>query len=131
MAFPLHSILFCLVEILLLFGAASAQLSTNYYAKTCPKALSTIRIAVLNAVTKEHRMGASLLRLHFHDCFVNACSISFLSLSRTHSHRPIYTCTHIRTLLPMHEQVHAPSTLSMKYISMSRIMSIMSQFTRL
>lgn len=49
-----------------------AQLSANFYASSCPKALSTIRTAVRNAVSSEKRMGASLLRLHFHDCFVQA-----------------------------------------------------------
>ncbi|XP_010685962.1 cationic peroxidase 1 [Beta vulgaris subsp. vulgaris] len=63
---------------LFLLGTAQAQLSANYYAKTCPKALSTIRNAVRKAVSAESRMGASLLRLHFHDCFVNGCDASVL-----------------------------------------------------
>lgn len=58
---------------LILLGTAQAQLSPDYYEKTCPKALYTIRTAVHKAVAAERRMGASLLRLHFHDCFVNAC----------------------------------------------------------
>lgn len=58
---------------------ALAQLSNqNYYAKRCPKALDTIKSAVKSAVAKEARMGASLLRLHFHDCFVNGCDASIL-----------------------------------------------------
>ncbi|KAF5727298.1 cationic peroxidase 1-like [Tripterygium wilfordii] len=61
-----------------LFGLSHAQLSSNFYASTCPNALSTIRNAVADAVKKEHRMGASLLRLHFHDCFVNGCDASVL-----------------------------------------------------
>ncbi|OIS97365.1 peroxidase 4, partial [Nicotiana attenuata] len=52
---------------------SSAQLSSDYYEKSCPKAIYTIKNTVTNAVAKERRMGASLLRLHFHDCFVNAC----------------------------------------------------------
>ena len=59
-------------------GMASSGLSSTFYSTTCPKALSTIRGAVNTAVAKEHRMGASLLRLHFHDCFVNASSLSLL-----------------------------------------------------
>ncbi|XLU77104.1 hypothetical protein S245_000538, partial [Arachis hypogaea] len=55
----------------LLFGICSSQLTSNFYDSTCPKALSIIKSAVASAVAKEHRMGASLLRLHFHDCFVN------------------------------------------------------------
>ncbi|WJZ92921.1 hypothetical protein VitviT2T_011891 [Vitis vinifera] len=57
---------------------ASAQLTTNFYAKTCPNALSIIKSAVNSAVKSEARMGASLLRLHFHDCFVNGCDASIL-----------------------------------------------------
>ncbi|KAL6987943.1 NAD(+) salvage pathway protein [Sarracenia purpurea var. burkii] len=48
---------------------ASAQLSSNFYSSSCPNLLSTIKSAVDSAVSKEARMGASLLRLHFHDCF--------------------------------------------------------------
>ncbi|KAK2440623.1 cationic peroxidase [Trifolium repens] len=55
-----------------------AQLSSDFYGTTCPKALSIINSAVCSAVSKEHRMGASLLRLHFHDCFVNGCDASVL-----------------------------------------------------
>ncbi|XP_044511117.1 cationic peroxidase 1-like [Mangifera indica] len=61
-----------------LLGTASAQLSSAYYAKTCPSALSIIKSAVNAAVAKEKRMGASLLRLHFHDCFVQGCDGSIL-----------------------------------------------------
>lgn len=64
----------------LLFAAAavSAQLSTDFYDDTCPDALDIIESAVRAAVSKESRMGASLLRLHFHDCFVNGCDGSVL-----------------------------------------------------
>ncbi|KAK1305077.1 hypothetical protein QJS10_CPB11g02245 [Acorus calamus] len=47
-----------------------AQLSPTFYDSTCPNALSTIRAAVWKAVWEERRMAASLIRLHFHDCFV-------------------------------------------------------------
>ncbi|KAK8519425.1 hypothetical protein V6N12_025464 [Hibiscus sabdariffa] len=55
--------------LLLVINLASAQLSSTFYATSCPKALSTIKSAVDSAVSNEARMGASLLRLHFHDCF--------------------------------------------------------------
>ncbi|KAK7390244.1 hypothetical protein VNO78_25543 [Psophocarpus tetragonolobus] len=55
-----------------------SQLSPNYYDYMCPNALSTIKSGVEAAVQKEYRMGASLLRLHFHDCFVNGCDGSIL-----------------------------------------------------
>nr|AFK43418.1 unknown [Medicago truncatula] len=55
-----------------------SALTTNYYDYTCPNALSTIKSVVKAAVQRENRMGASLLRLHFHDCFVNGCDGSIL-----------------------------------------------------
>ncbi|KAL6640684.1 hypothetical protein ACP70R_021807 [Stipagrostis hirtigluma subsp. patula] len=70
-----------LCSVLALFFAASlvsAQLTTTFYDKSCPNALSTIQTAVISAVARENRMGASLVRLHFHDCFVNGCDGSVL-----------------------------------------------------
>ncbi|ERN09590.1 hypothetical protein AMTR_s00029p00168850 [Amborella trichopoda] len=54
------------------------QLSTNLYDSSCPDALSTIRTAIRTAISAERRMGASLIHLHFHDCFVNGCDASLL-----------------------------------------------------
>ncbi|XP_058088371.1 peroxidase P7-like [Magnolia sinica] len=51
----------------------SAQLSVSFYANTCPSVFDTVRAAVRSAINREARMGASLLRLFFHDCFVNGC----------------------------------------------------------
>ncbi|KAF5175096.1 Peroxidase, partial [Thalictrum thalictroides] len=48
-----------------------AQLSVGFYARTCPSVFDTVRTATQSAVKKEARMGASLIRLFFHDCFVN------------------------------------------------------------
>ncbi|XP_017983412.1 PREDICTED: cationic peroxidase 1-like [Theobroma cacao] len=78
MAFQSHCFSLWFFVMLIFTGSCSAQLSSNYYAKTCPRALSVIRAAVHSAVAKESRMGASLLRLHFHDCFVNGCDASVL-----------------------------------------------------
>ncbi|CAN1771881.1 Cationic peroxidase 1 [Linum perenne] len=54
------------------------NLSLNCYDSTCPLAVSKIREIVNEAIRNETRMGASLLRLHFHDCFVNGCDGSVL-----------------------------------------------------
>lgn len=66
--------LFILVVIFgsfLTIPASRAQLTTDYYKRSCPKALNIIKKVVRNAIKREPRIGASLLRLHFHDCFVN------------------------------------------------------------
>jgi peroxidase len=68
------------VAVAALASAASAQLSSTFYDTSCPNALSTIKSAVTAAVNNEARMGASLLRLHFHDCFVDA-SLQTLALA--------------------------------------------------
>uniref|UniRef100_A0A7N0T9L9 Peroxidase n=1 Tax=Kalanchoe fedtschenkoi TaxID=63787 RepID=A0A7N0T9L9_KALFE len=67
-----------LVAALVLAASVSAALDPSFYAKSCPNALSTIRSIVQTEVQKEKRMGASLLRLHFHDCFVQGCDASVL-----------------------------------------------------
>ncbi|XP_041012458.1 lignin-forming anionic peroxidase-like [Juglans microcarpa x Juglans regia] len=71
----------CLILALFLFISSmtcEAQLSSTFYDNTCPKALSTIRTASRSAVSRERRMAASLIRLHFHDCFVQGCDASIL-----------------------------------------------------
>ncbi|KAL6902046.1 hypothetical protein ACP4OV_004922 [Aristida adscensionis] len=62
----------------LLATTSSGQLDPRFYDHTCPQALATIKRLVQEAVAVEPRMGASLLRLHFHDCFVNGCDGSIL-----------------------------------------------------
>lgn len=68
------------VLLLSVLGSASAQLSTGFYSSSCPNLLSTVKPVVHSAIYSEQRMGASLLRLFFHDCFVNvrrqACSVA-------------------------------------------------------
>ncbi|KAK9067786.1 hypothetical protein SSX86_011897 [Deinandra increscens subsp. villosa] len=74
------SFLSLFVSFILTIGIASshAGLSSSYYDRVCPEALPTIKRVVEDAVAQERRMGASLLRLHFHDCFVNGCDASIL-----------------------------------------------------
>lgn len=48
-----------------------AQLSIGFYSGTCPRLQSIVSTAMASAVANESRMGASILRLFFHDCFVN------------------------------------------------------------
>ncbi|GMH05049.1 hypothetical protein Nepgr_006889 [Nepenthes gracilis] len=66
------------IYIFLNAGSSNAQLSTNFYSKSCPDLFASIKPVVQSAINKEARMGASLLRLFFHDCFVNGCDGSIL-----------------------------------------------------
>ncbi|CAN1262791.1 Peroxidase 5 [Linum perenne] len=58
------------------------DLSTNFYSNSCPNALSTIRRSINTAISRERRMAASLLRLHFHDCFVQGCDASTIQTEK-------------------------------------------------
>ncbi|KAM1078532.1 hypothetical protein ACFX13_026248 [Malus domestica] len=61
------------------FGCCvNAQLSANFYAKTCPTLPSIVRNVMSQAVARESRMAASIPRLFFHDCLVNGCDASIL-----------------------------------------------------
>lgn len=53
------------------------HLAFNYYKETCPLAEEIVRHNVEIAVVRDPRMAASLLRLHFHDCFVMVSPLSF------------------------------------------------------
>lgn len=59
----------------LAFSQKTANLNPNFYDRSCPKAIQIVKSVVANAVAKETRMAASLLRLHFHDCFVKVWSL--------------------------------------------------------
>ncbi|GLT88551.1 hypothetical protein SLE2022_065710 [Rubroshorea leprosula] len=57
---------------------SNGTLSPDFYSSTCPEASSIVQKVVIAAIKNETRIGASLLRLHFHDCFVNGCDGSVL-----------------------------------------------------
>ncbi|XP_031129157.1 lignin-forming anionic peroxidase-like [Ipomoea triloba] len=75
---PCIATLSCLLLLLSSFSQSQTQLSPTFYDKTCPNALNIIRTTVRQAVSSERRMAASLVRLHFHDCFVQGCDASIL-----------------------------------------------------
>nr|GEY24936.1 heme peroxidase [Tanacetum cinerariifolium] len=64
-------------------ASSNSGLMTKYYDRVCPQALPTIKCVFEEAVAQERRMGASLLRLHFHDCFVNLRSDDSILLDQT------------------------------------------------
>jgi len=64
--------LFVTLSIFSLFACSTnAQLVNNFYGKTCPSLQTIVRNTMTSAIKTEARIGASILRLFFHDCFVN------------------------------------------------------------
>ncbi|KAL5791466.1 hypothetical protein ACOSP7_000060 [Xanthoceras sorbifolium] len=74
---------FLIIVVLVLHGRKISSdddrvLVLDYYKEKCPLAEDIVRRNVEIAVRKDPRMAASLLRLHFHDCFVMGCDASLL-----------------------------------------------------
>ncbi|XP_059293701.1 peroxidase 10-like [Lycium ferocissimum] len=67
--------LFCF---LFLTSFVYGQLDYKYYDSTCPNLKRIVKSGIWSAMSNDTRMAASLLRLHFHDCFVNGCDGSVL-----------------------------------------------------
>ncbi|KAK3133607.1 hypothetical protein QOZ80_6AG0538630 [Eleusine coracana subsp. coracana] len=105
LAVLLLAILLCGVE------ASVKELQVGYYAETCPEAEEIVRANMARAQAREARSVASVMRLQFHDCFVNGCDGSVLmdprpgmpgekgSLSNTHSLRSFDVVDEIKAAL--------------------------------
>jgi len=67
----------CIFSCLLLAGVPwlvvaqdPSKLSLEYYSKTCPNVEHVVRTEMECLVRADTRNAALMLRLHFHDCFV-------------------------------------------------------------
>uniref|UniRef100_A0A7N0UFA4 Peroxidase n=1 Tax=Kalanchoe fedtschenkoi TaxID=63787 RepID=A0A7N0UFA4_KALFE len=59
-------------------SAGDAQLTPGFYAQTCPNLTRIVAREVIRAVFNDTSIAPALVRLHFHDCFVNGCDASLL-----------------------------------------------------
>ncbi|XWS52420.1 hypothetical protein CRYUN_Cryun11dG0069500 [Craigia yunnanensis] len=71
------AIIFLLLALVML-GGSNAQLSPTFYANTCPNVTSIVRVVLEQAVQNDIRIGAKIIRAHFHDCMVDGCDGSLL-----------------------------------------------------
>ncbi|KAK9094569.1 hypothetical protein Scep_026038 [Stephania cephalantha] len=70
--------------ILLASDKGSTSLFVDFYKESCSVVEEIVKHNVDVALLKDPRMAASLLHLHFHDCFVKGCDSSILL--DTHRH---------------------------------------------
>ena len=100
------------VLLLALAGAAlghlpsgGSALSSTFYDASCPSAYNVVRRVIQNARVSDPRIPASLIRLHFHDCFVTVRELTvalICHLSCSDIHVPALhhlTHTYGRTLI--------------------------------
>ncbi|EFJ06665.1 hypothetical protein SELMODRAFT_135010 [Selaginella moellendorffii] len=78
MAFPKRATVSILVVVFLSLISSRNVLASHSYARTCPNAESIIRDTINEHASRDPTIPAGLIRLHFHDCFVNGCDGSIL-----------------------------------------------------
>ncbi|KAJ3694779.1 hypothetical protein LUZ60_000156 [Juncus effusus] len=81
MAFYKISAIFILLSFIfvgLMEAQDQSKLSLEYYSKTCPHVVDIVKAEMECLVKEEVRNAAIMLRLHFHDCFVQGCDGSVL-----------------------------------------------------
>jgi len=89
------------VLLLALAGAAvghrpsgGSALSSAFYDASCPSAYDVVRRVIQDARVSDARIPASLIRLHFHDCFVTVSTGVILVI--VHDSSTYYThCFHL------------------------------------
>ncbi|GJN10564.1 hypothetical protein PR202_ga28669 [Eleusine coracana subsp. coracana] len=75
------AVVLMLASIILSSGADAAggqHLSVGFYNATCPEAEQIVRLETTRMVRSSPDLAAALLRLHYHDCFVQGCDASVL-----------------------------------------------------
>lgn len=58
------------------------RLSHKFYSRSCPGVQPLVRATVEEALRRDPTLGASILRLFFHDCFVNVRTRLLLQFDR-------------------------------------------------
>ncbi|GLT36959.1 hypothetical protein SLA2020_113040 [Shorea laevis] len=74
----LHFVGFIIMSLLASSIPTQAQLQLGFYSKSCPKAEKIMQDFVNKHIHNAPSLAATLIRMHFHDCFVRGCDASLL-----------------------------------------------------
>ncbi|GLT45704.1 hypothetical protein SLA2020_195180 [Shorea laevis] len=69
---------FIIFNLLASSSPTKAQLQLGFYSKSCPKAEKIVQDFVNKHIHNAPSLAATLIRMHFHDCFVRGCDASIL-----------------------------------------------------
>ncbi|CAA7035889.1 unnamed protein product [Microthlaspi erraticum] len=72
------NVLLLIISLFLTINLSSGQLSRNFYAGSCPDVEHIVRNAIDQKIQHSAITVAAVLRLYFHDCFVNGCDASVM-----------------------------------------------------
>lgn len=61
--------------------SAQGTLDPNFYSKTCPNVVQIVATVVNKHLKQNNTIGAPIVRMFFHDCFVRGCDASVLLIS--------------------------------------------------
>jgi ABC-type antimicrobial peptide transport system permease subunit len=61
-------------------SAEASGLKVGYYNRKCKGVEAVVKGHIIRAMKKNPRVGAALVRLVFHDCFVRVCLLIFFLL---------------------------------------------------
>ncbi|KAG5102165.1 hypothetical protein JHK84_047134 [Glycine max] len=67
--------------ILVMTSAVQAQLKTGFYSTPCPNAEAIVGSTVVSHFSQDLTIAPGLLRLHFHDCFVQIVKLNLMLVS--------------------------------------------------
>lgn len=67
-----------IISVMVLSAKGQGGLKPGFYSSSCPRAEAIVRATVESQFGKDPTVAAGLLRLHFHDCFVQGCDGSIL-----------------------------------------------------